>query len=198
VGACASIEPVLEERTYAPPGAALERVVVIPFYTHRTYQDSRLLGGVPAKVASGRVTRMVTDAMLERGIAVVPADEVEAAIGDVPRSTAAIDALIIANLAGSELGATGVLVGEILRFREVRGASETTRRPASVAFQVTFYEAPDGFKLWTARFEETQSVPAEDPGSETQGVEVRPRLLGAGEIAERGASAVARSLAASR
>jgi hypothetical protein len=173
-------------------------VVVIPFYTHRTYQDSRLLGGVPAKAASERVTRLVADAMLERGISVVPADEVDAAIGDVPRSTAAIDALIVANFAGRELGATGVLVGEILRFREARGATPAGRRPASVAYQVTFYEAPDGFKLWTARFDESQSLSPADPALEADGAEVRKRVLSAGEIAARGAAAVARSLTKGR
>ncbi len=29
-------------------------------------------------------------------------------------------------------------------------------RPASVSFRVTLYEAPSGFKLWSARFDETQ------------------------------------------
>jgi hypothetical protein len=195
---CLSPDAVLEERTYAPPSAALTRVAVIPFYAHQTYEGSRLLGGVPPEVASGRVTRLVADAISERGIAVVPPEEVAAAIEDVPRSTAAIDAVVFAELAGREFGATGVLLGEVLRFRDLRGASPTARRPASVAYQVTLYEAPEAFKLWTARFDETQSAPPANLQSEPHEVEIGKRWLSAGEIARRGADAVAASLVESQ
>ena len=192
---CLSSYAALEERIYAPPSAALTRVAVIPFYAHRAYEGSRLLGGVPPEVASERVTRLVADAISERGIAVVPLDEVAAAIEDVPRSTAAIDAVVFAELANREFGATGVLLGEVLRFRELRGASPTARRPASVAYQVTLYEAPEGFKLWTGRFDETQSEPPANLQSEPHEAEIGRRWLSAGEIAQRGAGAVAASLA---
>jgi len=195
LGACRSPAPALEERTYAPPGAALARVAVIPFYTHWAYQSSRMLGGVPPKTASERVTRLVVDAISERGIAMVPPAEVAAAIESVSRVTVAVDALIFADLAGRELGATGVLLGEVLRFREVRGTSPSGKRPASVAYQVTFYAAPEGFKLWTARFDETQAVPPSDLGLEPRAAEIHGRWLSAGEIAQRGADAVAKSLA---
>jgi hypothetical protein len=196
--ACVSPEPVLEERTYAPPSAALTRVAVIPFYAHRTYEGSRLLGGVPPEVASERVTRLVVDAISERGIAVVPPGEVAAAIEALPRSTPAMDAVVLAELAGRELGVTGVLLGEVLRFRDPRGASSGARRPASVAYQVTLYEAPEGFKLWTARFDEAQSVPPAGLESEPDDSEIQIRWLSAGELARRGADAVATSLFESR
>ena len=67
-----------------------------------------------------------------------------------------------------------------------------------MAYQVTLYEAPEGFKLWTARFDETQSVPPAGLENDTQEVEIPKRWLSAGEIAERGADAVAKSLAESR
>jgi len=196
--ACVSPKPVLEELTYAPPSAALTRVAVIPFYAHRTYEGSRLLGGVPPEVATERITQLVVDAISERDIAVVPPDEVAAAIEGGPRSTAAIDAVALAELAGRELGATGVLVGEVLRFRDFRGASSAARRPASVAYQVTLYDAPEGFKLWTARFDETQSVPPAGLGSEQGDTEIQIRWLSAAELARRGADAVATSLFESR
>jgi hypothetical protein len=195
---CLSIPPVLEEKTYAPPSAALTRVAVIPLYAHRTYEGSRLVGSVPAEVASERVTRLLAEAISERGIDVVPPDEVAAAIAEVPRSTVAIDAAIFAELAARELAATGVLLGEILRFRDPRGVSPTARRPASVAYQVTLFEAPDGFKLWTGRFDETQSAPPAGLESEPHDDEIRQPWLSAAEIARRGAAAVATSLAESR
>ena len=195
---CLSPQAVLEERTYAPASAALTRVAVMPFYEHQAYEGSRLLGGVPPEVANERVTRLVADAISERGIAVVPLDEVAAAIEDVPRSTAAIDAVVLAELASREFGATGVLLGEVLRFRELRGASPSARRPASVAYQGTLYEAPEAFKLWTARFDETQSEPPANLQSEPHEAEILKRWLSAGEIAQRGAEAVAASLVESK
>jgi hypothetical protein len=197
LAACVSFEPILEERTYAPPGAALTRVAVIPFYAHRSYEGSRLLGGVPPEEATERVTRLLVDAISERGIAVVPPGEVAAAIEGLQRSTAAIDAMVLAEFAGRELGATGVLLGEVLRFRDPRGASSAARRPASAAYQVTLYEAPEGFKLWTGRFDETQSVPPADLDGEPDD-EIQIRWLSAGELAQRGAEAVATSLLESR
>jgi len=195
---CFSPRHVLQERTYAPPGAALARVAVIPFYAHRAYEGSRRLGGVPPEVATERVTRLVVDAIAERGIEVVPPAELAAAIEGVPRSTAAIDAAVLAGLVGRKLGATGVLVGEVLRFRDPRGASSAARSPASVAYQVTLYEAPEGFRLWTARFDETQSVPPAERTGEPDDLEIPMHWLSAGELAGRGADAVAISLVESR
>ena len=197
LGACSSPGPAVDERTYAPPGAALARVAVIPFTVHRTYEASRLLGGVPPEEASERVTRLVARSLARRGIAVVDPDEVVSATAALPRTTHAIDALLFAEVASRELGATGVLLGEVLRFREPRGVSRTARRPASVSYHVTLYEAPEGGKLWTARFDETQAVPPADPATTPSGAEVHGRWLSAGEIAQRGADAVAKSLAES-
>jgi hypothetical protein len=198
LAACSSPGDFLRQRTYAPPSAALERLAVIPFYPHRTYEGSRLLGSVPPDVATERVTRLVVDAISEQGIDVVAPAEVAAAIEGVPRSTAAIDAAVLAELAARKLGATGVLLGEVLRFRDPRGVSSSARHPASVAYQVTLYEAPEGFKLWTARFDETQTVPPAERAREPGDVEMPLHWLSAGELARRGADAVASSLVESR
>ena len=197
LGACSSTGPAVDERTYAPTGAALARVAVIPFTVHRTYEASRLLGGVPPEEASERVTRLVAGALAKRGIAVVDPDAVASATTAVPRTTHAIDALLFAEVASRELAATGVLVGEVLRFREPRGVSRTARRPASVLYQVTLYGAPEGGKLWTARFDETQAVTLADPATASSSAEIHGRWLSAGEIAQRGADAMAKSLAES-
>ncbi|MFQ5416935.1 MAG: hypothetical protein ACE5FL_07805 [Myxococcota bacterium] len=191
--ACASPAPVLEQRTYAPPKGALARVAVIPFYAHRSYQGSSLLGGVAAERATATVTAQIRDALAARGVEVVPAADVAAAVAKVQRATAAIDTVVYADLAGRELGATGVIVGEVLRFRGPRGASASARKPASVAYQVTLYEAPDAYKLWTGRFDETQFVPP-DSGNGDSGNGPRIEWRSAEEISLRGARAVANSL----
>jgi hypothetical protein len=170
-------------------------VAVIPFYAHRLYEGSSRLGGVSPELATERVTQQVTEAMLAEGIEVVPVDEVASAFENVPRATAVIDSQIYAEGAGSALGATSVLVGEVLRYRDARGATAPGRHPASVAFQVTLYEAPDGFKLWSARYDYTQPPPQEKSGSDLHDAALLKRWLTANEIARRGADAIAQSLA---
>jgi len=196
--ACLTPENVIDARTYAPPGRALERVAVIPFYAHHSYQGSNLMGGVSAATASAQVTHLVSQELAERGIDVVPEADVAAAIAKVPRSTPAIDAVIFAEIAARELGATGVLLGEVLRFREPRGASAAARRPASVAYHVTFYETPDAFKLWSARFDETHDAPSPELRGADHAEETGIEWKSATQIARRGAAAVAKSLSKTR
>ena len=97
-------------------------------------------------------------------------------------------------MAASKFGATAVLLGRVERYRERGGEAFGTSRPASVAFEVTLFSAPDGRRLWRARFDETQQSLGSNvlnapryPGGGT-------RWLSAGELARWGADAAARSL----
>jgi hypothetical protein len=65
-----------------------------------------------------------------------------------------------------------------------------------VAYQLTLYEAPSGFKLRTLRFDETQTVPdaARGSGRGYGDEETRVRFKSADEIARWGADAVADAL----
>jgi hypothetical protein len=192
---CATTDHLIDERTYEPPGPALTRVAVIPFYAHRSYESSSRLGSVSPELATQRVTRQMIDSLLEAGVEIVPIDEVANALEQVPRSTAVIDSLIFAEGVGRTLGATSVLIGEVLRYRDARGATENARHPASVAFQVTLYEAPDAHKLWTARYDFTQVPPPQNTGSDAHDAVLKKRWMTAHEIAQRGTDAVAKALA---
>ena len=195
LAACATTGHEIDARTYAPTGPALARVAVIPFYAHRLYEGSSRLGGISPELATERVTQLVTEEMLAEGIEIVPIDEIASAFEKVPRATALIDSQIYAEGAGNTLGATSVLVGEVLRYRDARGAAAPGRHPASVAFQVTLYEAPDGFKLWSARYDYTQPPPQEESGSDFHDAALMKHWMTAHEIARRGADAVAQALA---
>lgn len=197
--ACATSDLGIETRSYAPPGPALERVAVIPFYAHRSYEGSSRLGGVDPGIATERLTRLMTEALLATNIEIVPVDEVANAIESVPRSSAVIDSKIFAEGVGKTLGATSILIGEVLRYRDARGATTPGRHPASVSVQVTLYEAPDGFKLWAARYDYTQPPPPETGSTnETHDAVLRQRWLTAHEIAERGVNEIAQALADTR
>ena len=100
--------------------------------------------------------------------------------------------------ARSDFGATAVVLGRVLRYREREGSAAGSTRPASVSFEVTIYEAPTARRLWTGRFDETQQAITEAilrarqyPGGGT-------RWLSAAEFARWGADEVAKSIVAAR
>jgi hypothetical protein len=90
----------------------------------------------------------------------------------------------VARLAAERFGAQGVLVGNVARFRERReGVGED--RAASVWFEVSLYKAPEGERLWTGIFNETQRplshnvlVGARYPGGGSRWFRRRARALG--------------------
>jgi hypothetical protein len=58
---------------------------------------------------------------------------------------------------GAELGADGVIVGYVFRFRERQGYPYSVEKPASVAFDIHLVRVSDGVVVWQAAFDKTQS-----------------------------------------
>jgi hypothetical protein len=58
---------------------------------------------------------------------------------------------------GAELGADGVIVGYVFRFRERQGYPYSAEKPASVAFDIHLVRVSDGAVVWQAAFDKTQS-----------------------------------------
>ena len=101
-------------------------------------------------------------------------------------------------IADREFGATGILLGEVLRFRDPAGASAAARRPASVAFHLALFGAPGGRKVWAARFDETQVINEPDLVANPDDVRPSETWLSAEDIAKDGASAAIEALLAAR
>jgi hypothetical protein len=57
---------------------------------------------------------------------------------------------------GNELGAEGIVVGYLYRFRERKGESFAVEQPASVAFEVHLIRVEDGALVWRGAFDRTQ------------------------------------------
>jgi hypothetical protein len=100
----------------------------------------------------------------------------------------------VALLVTADFGADAVLLGEVRRYREREGSSYGSMAPASVEFQVTLYGAPDATRLWTARFDQTQTSllgnffqSARYPSSGT-------RFLSVAELTRFGAELIAEEL----
>ena len=87
-----------------------------------------------------------------------------------------------------------VLVGEVWRYRERSGEALGSSRPASVAFEVTLFAAPDGRKIWQGRFDETQQSITANPLRARRYPGGGTRWLTAAELARWGAKQVAESL----
>lgn len=63
---------------------------------------------------------------------------------------------------GRELGAEGILVGYVYRFREREGDAFAVKKPASVAFDIHLIRVEDGALVWREAFDQTQYSLMED------------------------------------
>ena len=63
---------------------------------------------------------------------------------------------------GNELGAEGIVLGYLYRFRERKGESFSVEQPASVAFEIHLIRVEDGELVWRGAFDRTQGSLMED------------------------------------
>jgi len=189
--------PVVQQRRYAAAReaeGALVKLAVMPFYPVPTLGRSTAGSGTSAAAAADLVARFVFEAFVERGISVIPASDLEIAFAGQGIAAPRMDPRGAAELAATKFGATGVLLGEVSRYRDRGGEALGTSQSASVAFQVSLYTAPEGIRVWSARFDETQRALSENifnapryPGGGT-------RWLTAAELARWGADSTVDSL----
>lgn len=141
------------------------------------------------------ITRFVSESLMARGVSVVAADDFAAALADAGIDPAQPEnRRPVANLAAFQFRADGVVVGQVMRFRDRTGQSLAAANPASVGFTVTLYDAPAARRLWSGTFEETQQALNENllnarryPGGGT-------RWLTAQELAKWGAQEMSSSM----
>jgi hypothetical protein len=162
VAGCA-ITPIIKHRTYEKADGLFRTVAVVPFTAGQRLAVSLRPGGVTAGEASQLVARFVVEAFQAQGIRVIPASDVERAFAASGGQSHLADAATAAAVTARKFGATGIVRGVVLRYRERDGGPRGALRPASVAFQLTLYTAPAGVRVWSARFDETQPALSDDP-----------------------------------
>lgn len=189
-----SQRPLVQVRHLAPVQSAVRLVAVVPFYPAQSLSRSREGTDESAFAVAALLSRYVAEALTAHGITVIAPNELETAfIGEgaiVPRG----DAVAAATVAARSFGATGVLLGEVYRFRERSGTAVGSTVPASVAFRVTLYSAPEGQPLWVGEFDETQPSVTSDVLRARQYPGAGSRWLTAAELARFGADRVAAAL----
>ncbi len=187
--------PIVKQQHFAKGEDALKLVAVMPFYPNlsltRPRDDSEMSGADAADL----LTRFFTEAAAAAGIATVGAVDLQIAFEAGGSVTPRLDSRAAAGVAARQFGATSVVLGEVFRFRDRIGERMGASRPASVSFQITLYEAPSGFKLWTARFDETQRPLTENLFNARRYPGGGSRWLTSTELAQWGAKEMALALA---
>jgi len=180
--------PALQERHFE-----LHKLAVAPFEAGRPYVRASDRQAVDPDAAAV-VSKQVAEALRARGIDVVGPEDVRTAADPSAAPSDTMDPSRLVSVASRQFGADAVLIGTVLRWRDRVGEKLGASKSASVGFEVTLLRTPDGAKLWTAVFDETQ-LPITDnffnvfryPGGGT-------RWLTAQELSGWGADEVAQAL----
>lgn len=173
---CAPALRIRELPALADEGT-ITRVAVAPFAAR---------GATPG---ADVVSHQVAQALMERGLQVIPPSDVETALRGAPPEQATL-----VRVAAKEFGAQAVVIGRVSRFRGLDGKSLGAASPASVAFEVTLLAAPGGEPLWKADFDETQRPLSDNLFNAFRYPGGGSRWLTAEELVRWGASEVAKDL----
>lgn len=190
--------PVVSSQNRGLTHEALRKVAVVPFYPLAASHAPGSSGTGTNWADAELVSSFVSDALAAAGVAVVAPHDVEIAFTAQGTPVPRLDPETTAVRCARDFGATAIVLGRLLRYREREGSAAGSTRPASVSFEVTVYEAPTARRLWTGRFDETQQAITEAilrarqyPGGGT-------RWLSAAEFARWGADEVAKSITTPR
>jgi hypothetical protein len=196
--ACSTAPPVRTE-TYGAGKAAREldirKVAIAPFRAADSYPRASARSP-SAGEAVALVERFVTEALLARGIEVVPVGDVRIALNLTDPNQAVPPARIISMVAAREFGVPAVLTGTVYRMRELAPDAMGASRAASVWYEVVLVKAPGAGRLWNASFNETQKPLNENIFNASKYPGGGMRWLRAEELARWGADELAREFPA--
>jgi hypothetical protein len=193
--------PVVPSQDRGLTPDALKKLAVVPFYPVVTSPASvpppgsgNGDGPKTSWADAALVTGYLADALTAQGVPVVAPNDVELAFTSQGQPLPRLDPEATAVRCAHDFGATAVVLGKLLRWREREGSAAGSTRPASVAFEVSVYEAPTARKLWTGRFDETQQAITEAVLRARQYPGGGTRWLSAQEFARWGADEVAKAI----
>jgi len=163
---CAGPDTSRSERDAAAPVHVL---AVAPFQVVSPGDSSELYVRCPldGRTFSTGVTVKNPEAILENlfqeklssipGLRLVPPEEAEETYGRICAAFSAENAAENLEKLGTALGADGVLLGYIYRFRERVGTPFSVEVPASVAFSVHLFSVTQNETTWNGAFDKTQT-----------------------------------------
>jgi hypothetical protein len=180
----------------------IEKVAVAPFALAGELAEPERSDGLgPAarraespEEASALVARYFAEALHERGVEVIPADDLVRSLEVAGADSERFIPRQVARVAHAKFGVDAIVLGSVSRFKDRRGGSGGTTEPASVWFDVALYSAPGAEKLWTGTFRETQKPFTENVLTTAQYPGGGTRWLSAEELARWGAEQTARAM----
>ncbi len=192
-----------------PAGVRLETLAIMPTIDmYRIYGDNvsfncPLCGrteviDVVSEGADVFLTESVWDRLRQRGgYRLIPPGEAEGVQSTLllePEAKMADLDMILE--VGRRLGADGVLVGRVYRFRERRGRDFSAETTAAVTFDLLLIHVRDGRLLWEGHFDESQQALTENLFNIGAFLQRRGRWLTARELAAAGLDGVLASFPA--
>jgi hypothetical protein len=147
--------------------------------------------GVGPAEATALVARYLSEALVKQGVDVTTHEDLGRVLAETGADTQAPRE--VARLASERFGAQAVVIGSVARYRERTGGAQEAGA-ASIWFEVALYKAPEGEKLWSGVFNETQRPLSDNVlvGSRYPGG--GSRWLSAEELARWGAEQTALSM----
>jgi hypothetical protein len=195
LAACSQTNPpVVRQQTFSAPAEATQVVAVVPFAYRPELAYGDTAGGLTPQEVADLVTTFVTEALAAQDIKVVPPSDVEVVFVNQGRAVPRRDPRAAAEVVGREFGATSVVLGEVIRWRERVGEAYGADQPASVGFEFALRDLT-GRTLHHTRFDHTQRTLTADPLTARKYPGGGTRFLTAAELARWGANAAAESLA---
>jgi hypothetical protein len=160
---CAAVVPAppVEHHSMKVPKGSLQKIAVLAFQPSASLIRARAGEEESAETIADLVARLMTDELMKRGIEVIGPSDLETALIAQGARSDRVDRRVAARLAAQDFGATAILFGEVSRWRERDGEKYGSSSPASVAFKMGIYSAPDMRRLWTSKFDETQRALSE-------------------------------------
>jgi hypothetical protein len=135
----------------------VHKITVMPLIDEPDEMDKSL----PAGAAGSITAELYGRANVIGGWEVVPQDDVDAALQQMPPTTIAdMDQNALA--LGRKVAADGVIYGSVHRYRERVGFDYAAQTPAAVAFTLKFVDENSKQIVWTARFAREQRSLAEN------------------------------------
>jgi hypothetical protein len=180
---------VIRESSYASVEPSLEKLAILPLFASRDLMSEE---------GAASIHEFVIEALEERGVAVTPLDRLELGLPAREPGAPRSDLAAVARDVVKRLDATGLLLGEVSRYRGRVGARRAVSQPASVAFELALYEVPSGRRLWSGWFDETQQALGESPRERVRLPGGGLRWLTAGELARWGAGEMIKAMLSTR
>lgn len=135
--------------------------------------------------------KVVEDVFIDRlkgqkGLTIIPPDRTGGIYERVTAGLFKTDIREVLKNVGNELGADGIVIGYVYRYRERKGYSYSAEKPASVAFEIHLIRVHDKAVIWRGNFDRTQTSLMENILQITFFYKERGRWVTAKELTEEG------------